>query len=254
MDVFFTPRLKLERALKHVDELNKISSPLSKELYEIKALKKFDPQRPLAIDWSLIYRPLKPLSETFGLIIGDAISNFRSALDHLASGLAREIDPSQSPYFPMSTSRNGLENHKYLPKLESTLPGSSELLLQQIRPVQSPDEIYWSFHKLDNDNKHNIILPTVSAVTIDNINVRFGGNTISNVGFSGDATKQINMIRTGGAPMQINNLFSVIIDLTFPSDSLFPNMNVVETLINIGKVVEKTIDAFESLYREKDQN
>lgn len=253
MDVFFTPRLKLERALKHVEELRKISYPLSRELYEVKVVKRFNPDKPFANDWGLIYRPLKPISETFGLIIGDAICNFRAALDHLASGLVREVYPEQSPYFPMSTSRHGLESHKDLSKLESVLPGSSELLLQQIRPEQSSEEIYWGFHKLDNDNKHNIILPTVSVVTIDNINARIGKSELQNIGFGGDATQQLNMISSEGNRIKIGYFYSVNIKLTFPAESIFPDMNVVETLVNIGKIVEETVDSIENLYREKEQ-
>ncbi|MBY8060499.1 hypothetical protein KW465_12825 [Vibrio fluvialis] len=253
MDVFFTPKLKLERARKHVDDLKNLTSPLSKELYEIKIDTQFELPKPYAIGKTLVYKPLKPLSETFGLIIGDAISNYRAALDHLASGIVKEVTPKEKPYFPMSVSRSGMASHSSLSKLEAALPGSSELLLQKIRPEDCSDEIYWNFHDLDNDNKHNIILPTVSGVNIDNMSVRVGESIMENVGFGGNAAAQINMIQTNGTPIHVSETHNVNVNLTFQSDSQFPNMNVIETLVNIGKIVEKTIEAFEALYIETRQ-
>ncbi|EPM1920821.1 hypothetical protein ACUVJI_04625 [Vibrio parahaemolyticus] len=248
MSVFISPRLKVERACKHIQELESITFPLSKELYEIKVEAEFAFPRPDAIGMSLVYRPTQPIAETLGLIIGDVISNFRAALDHLASGIVREVDSTKRPYFPMSDSREELSKNRFLPILDAALPGASELLLGKLRPEGGGDELYWLFHSMDNDSKHNIILPTVSAVNIENINLTSGGMTMTNCGVGGDATKQINLLRTGGEPIRIQNTFDVSVELSFPSESIFPNLPVIRTLQKIGEIVTLTINEFEKLY------
>jgi hypothetical protein len=248
VSIFISPRLKVERACKHIQELESITFPLSKELYEIKVEAEFALPRPDAIGMNLVYRPTKPIAETLGLIIGDVISNFRSALDHLASGIVRESDSTKRPYFPMSDSREDLSKNRFLPLLDAVLPGATELLLGKIRPEEGDNELYWLFHAMDNDSKHNIILPTVSAVNIENINLTSGGMTMTNCGVGGDATRQINLFRTGGEPIRIQNTFDVSVKLSFPSESIFPNLPVIHTLQKIGEIVTLTIDEFERLY------
>ncbi|MEF1312031.1 hypothetical protein QTO01_18240 [Vibrio mytili] len=248
MSVFISPRLKVERAYKLIQELESITFPLSKDLYEIKVEAEFSFPRPDAIGMNLVYRPTQPIAETLGLIIGDVISNFRSALDHLASGIVREIDETKRPYFPMGDSRDDLSKNRFLSILDGALPGAAELLLDRIRPEGGNDERYWSFHLLDNDSKHNIILPTVSAVNIKNINLVSSGFTMTDCGVGGDATRQINIFRTGGAPIRIQKTFDVSVELRFPTESNFPNLPVIWTLQKIGKIVAYTIDEFEQLY------
>jgi len=248
MNIFTSPRLKLERAYSHVQELESLTKPLSKVLYEIQVEREFAFPRPDAIGMSLVYKPTKPVAETLGLIMGDAINNFRAALDHMVSGIVREKNPSANPYFPMSKTRDGLLSNRNLSLLNEVLPGASELLLEQIRPTGSADERFWCFHILDNDSKHNIILPTVSAVNINNINLVAGGITMNNCGVHGDATRPINIFETKGQPITIQHNFNVSVDVRFPVESQFPHYDVLDTLRKIGAIVTETIDAFEELH------
>lgn len=246
MHVFVSPRLKLKRAYEHIEELVSITDPLSKELYEVKVEPIFEPPKPV-VGSNLVYRPTQPLAENIGLIIGDVINNFRSALDHMASGIVREQDPKKSPYFPMSVTREGLTDNRFLSELDKALPGSKALILDTIRPEGNPDNAYWAFHKLDNDSKHNVILPTVSAVSINNINLVYGGVRMTDCGVGGDATRQIDIMRSGG-PIRIQKTYTVSIEMKFPTDSELSGLPVIESLRKIGDIVTSTIDEFEKLY------
>lgn len=254
MSVFISPKLKVKRAYKHIHELESITFPLSKDLYEIKVESEFAFPRPDAIGMTLLYRPTMPIAETLGLIIGDVISNFRAALDHLASGIIRETDKTKRPYFPMTDSRENLPNNKFLAMLDTALPGASELLLGKIRSAGDNNEVYWLFHSMDNDSKHNIILPTVSAVKIENINLVSGSIRMTSCNVGGDATKQINLFRTSGEAIRIQNTFDVSVELCFPVESAFPNFPVIRTLKRIGEIVTLTIDEFEHLYNTNKAN
>jgi hypothetical protein len=254
VDLFLSPRLKLDRAYSHIQELESLTKPLSKTLYEIKVEPEFAFPKPYAISMTLTYKPTKPIAETLGLIIGDVVNNFRSALDHLASGIVRENNSSARPFFPMCKKRNELPSNKFLPVIEQALPGSTELLLKKIRPDEVNGVDLWCFHLLDNDSKHNLILPTVSAVSIDNINLVSGGMRMTNCGVNGDATQPINILKTGGDPIQIQQGFDVSVDFRFPADSIFPILDVLETLNRIGSIVAETIDSFEELYLRKSTN
>ncbi|HCG8627367.1 TPA: hypothetical protein NJ539_002685 [Vibrio parahaemolyticus] len=246
MHVFVSPRLKLKRAYKHIEELVSITEPLSKELYEVKVEPISEPSKPV-VRSKLVYRPTQPVAESIGLIIGDVINNFRSALDHMASGIVREQYSKKSPYFPMSVTREELADNKYLPVLDKALPGSRALILDTIRPEGNPDNAYWAFHKLDNDSKHNVILPTVSALSIDNINLVSSGNRMTNYGVGGDATRQIDILHSD-APILIQKTYTVSIEMKFPMDSELSGQPVIESLRKIGDIVTSTIDEFEKLY------
>ncbi|GAA4493599.1 hypothetical protein [Pseudaeromonas paramecii] len=254
MSLFISPRLKLERAYQHVKEIEKLTIPLSKELYEIKIESEFSFPKPYAVGMNLVYIPLKPISETLGLVIGDAINNFRSSLDHLASGLIKAQAPNNRPYFPMAETRDELMDNRFLKQLEKSLPGSFDLLINKLRPASHCNDIYWKFHLLDNDSKHNIILPTISNVNVENINVQCGGARLTNCRVGGDATKRMIIIHSSGAEIIIHNDFEVYVDLRFPLHSKFSTLDVISTLKNIGLTVRETIDQFEKLYVKNKHN
>lgn len=241
------PRLKVERAYRHIDEIIQRSSPLDNTLYEIT----YDHHAmfPDLKEPGLYvhYRPLKCISETFGLMIGDAVHNLRAALDHLSTGICRSIDPTAKPYFPMDSNRAKLISHASFPLLERALPAATRLILEKLRPENGPNETLWRFNALDNDDKHNLILPTLTVTGISGINITDKGNTVSDCGVFGDASTVIGIY---GAPYftgTINGDAKVAVDLHFGAGTPFEHRPVVSTLTEIAALVSDVIDQFAKL-------
>jgi hypothetical protein len=241
------PNLKVKRAHRHIDELQRMTDPLDHSLYKITVSKVRRSVLHLdATDYQLTYRPKEPIPETLALIVGDAVHNLRAALDHLAAGILRRWHPKppDRPFFPMHPERKRLVTDRHLTAIEEALPGAAELILKEIRPENGRDERLWSFNSLDNLDKHNLIIPAVSVISVNHINARIGTNVMENCGIGGDAARPINMIRSV-APIAIQNNFQTTVAVRFGQGSALENEPVIPTLMQIAQIVGEALGAFE---------
>jgi hypothetical protein len=162
-DLFNGPRLKVQRANRHIDELRQRSVPLDRELYEIINLCETVIHAHRA-KHTVTFRPKQKIPEAFALIIGDAIGNLWSALNYLANRIARAwVYPKSEIHFPFSTKRQDLVSHTYLATIEKAIP--KKLFLDEVRPENGPNERFWNFHTFRNDDQHNDFIPTVTVAT-----------------------------------------------------------------------------------------
>lgn len=253
-DILIGPRLKVERANSHIDEIVACTAPLSREWHTIQIEPDTKPPYAQPTTLTLRYRPTKPIAELIALIIGDAAHNLRGALDLLATGIRQSSAPASRGYFPMRERREDLitsagEPIPDLASIEAALPGSADLLLNKIRPADGPNEHFWSFYHLNNDDKHNLILPTIVFARIQGINARWGlRNTMRDCTVGGDATKPMDLISSDGH-FTVEDNFNTIVEVKFGEGTAFENDPVVPTLTQISGVVTSTLDQFEALIR-----
>lgn len=251
-NILIGPRLKVQRAYGHIEELAAKTNPLMNEWYSLGI--EADTTIPYAkpSGFTLRYRPTQPIAELFALIIGDAVHNLRCALDHLATGI-RSGTTWKVPegHFPMRKDREELISPSGTPipdleAIELALPGSVHLLLDEIRPANGGDERLWSFHALDNDDKHNLILPTVAVTSFNMLDVKIGINTYRDCSVGGNAARPINIMRSK-QPFAIEGDTETIVEVKFGAGTPFENDPVIPTLTQIAGVVSGAIDKFECL-------
>lgn len=250
IDLLRGPRLKIDRACSHIDEIVSRTSPLSREWYnlEVKCSQVSSPHGDVA-RYELVYSPKAQIDELIAIIVGDAVHNLRSALDHLGGGIIRTLHqtPNFKPYFPMHPNRKNLESDKIFLAFDEALPGLKDLILHEIRPENGPNEIFWTFNDLSNLDKHNLIIPNIAITNIIG-SFQIGEMVFSNCGAGGDAAKTINMIVSNGIPIRFTKEFVTSVDTKFgPGDHRFENYPVISTLIKIKTVVEDAIDKIENL-------
>lgn len=112
---------------------------------------------------------LPNLRTDYGLRLGDAIQNFRAALDHLAWALVKlGSDPNpkrpQDVFFP--TARSGQHFHS---RIGQWLPGVSEedrALIRRYQPYRrgdAPKAIRW-LRDLSNTDKHRVLIPAIVSL------------------------------------------------------------------------------------------
>jgi hypothetical protein len=245
-DILLGPRLKAERADSHINELIRLTQPLSGELFSIAvepSLDIPDHEKPM---FDVAYRPKKPIPQTLGLVIGDAIHNLRAALDHLATGIIRTKDPEAKPYFPVSKKRDDLVNSGSLAAMEAALPGTKKLLLDKIRPVDDARNALWAFSSLDIDDKHNLILPVVTIAEIRGFSIVYGSTVISNATAINDAAYPF-MLATTRTPLTIQGNPQPIVQVEFGKGTPFKGHPVIPTLLDIRNLVGETLNAFSEL-------
>lgn len=189
----------------------------------------------------MVYTPKEPIPETLANIIGDVLGNLKSALDYAAV----RID-APGTYFPTAP-RTNLPNQLSLAKLEATLPGFRDLLLNTLRPENGPDEPLWGLiGKANNENKHEDFIPTVTMVEVKGINARFGNSTLIDCAVGGDAAHPINLIGSH-SPIQFSSHNKPIVNLTFGADTSVPNGPVIPILQRAADAVERALSEIDKV-------
>ena len=196
--------------------------------------------------YELWYHPIKPIPETFALIIGDVVHNFRCALDHLCTGILRSKKPNAKGHFPMERNWTKFESLPVISELEAALPGARKLLLCQIRPYGGQRERLWSFNQLNNDDKHNLLTPTVTIARIRGVNISSGNTHVGEMIVDTNAAESARMIHSDW-PIKFDEDAEAIVQLSFGHAKVFENEPVVPTLKLIGDVVTETLNSFERL-------
>jgi hypothetical protein len=243
--------IKIQGANSEIDRLRQMISPLDRSFYEIVVEKQYGPVIYVnpPTDYELTYRPKEPIPERLANIIGNTCSNFRSALDYIARRIVRNrlphFDPKKPIYFPAAP-RKDLPAHSSLAPIEQAIPGFKKLLLQEIRPENGPNEHFWSFTEMNNDDKHNDFIPVVTVVEIADINANIGSSIMRNCGVNGDAARPI-IIAKSPSPITIQNNFQTTVEVKFGKGTPFENEPVIPTLFQISEIVREALKAVERL-------
>jgi hypothetical protein len=159
---FEVPRLKLRRALHHIDDLEaQISAYLSRDpLYaEVVA----DPT--FLGGTKLVVRVREEVPVDFAFIIGDALHNLRASLDLLACEVVHANGGSdEKVYFPFARSATDLPSvirHRHIDRAK---PGVAAALMNKWHPYCGGNEQLRAIHDLDIMDKHQALIPTLGMV------------------------------------------------------------------------------------------
>lgn len=159
--------LKLERALYHINELEKCRKEfLNSNPYETSCLPIKPDKDGKTKQYDLIWKKNNPIPDQFNLILGDAIHNIRAAFDYLAFALVKSY-AKDSPVkekdisFPFTQNREQFEKHvkERLPYLCKNLKLIDRIeKLQPYKLVNSKKgtqkDLLTTVRDLDNIDKH----------------------------------------------------------------------------------------------------
>jgi hypothetical protein len=161
-----TVRNKIERAKKHIGDLKAaVDAFFSTGPYEIRTDKEPDTARPIHY-----VAKVNPIPDDIPLILGDALHNLRSSLDHLAYGLveANGRSPSNQTYFPICENLASYNAPKTVAKKTEGMSPEAKSRIDATKPYQGGNDLFWVLHKLNNIDKHCSILVAGSAcVSVD---------------------------------------------------------------------------------------
>jgi hypothetical protein len=152
-------RIKIERAYKHIDELEYVIGLSSDEIhFQVIGMNlKSQTGKP-----SLESQPLIFNDETVPAIAGDAVHNLRCALDHLTFHLV-QVGGTRNPKlkwndvrFPIFPSFSTYEANKTR-KIDGMRPEAIKAI-DALKPYKGGNDALWLLNKLDNADKHSFIL------------------------------------------------------------------------------------------------
>lgn len=162
-----------------------------------------------------------------GPIIGDTVHNLRSALDVMASELARLNGMSaRDVYFPIADSADQLDG-KIKKKCFHKAGDDAVELLKQFSPYRGGNVALRGLHELNIQDKHTLLAPTdFMFQTRISVPIEDGALQVAKgqINYDPDSVK-----------------------LVFPDNTAFSGDEVVPTLKNLVELVHSIVEAFSAL-------
>ncbi len=154
-------RIKIERAKKHIRDLEvEVRSFLDSQPYKVGA--KRNPETRQLVYYLLSVQDAPP---TIAAITGDVLQNLRSALDHLAYHLAVIGTGGKGPfrhiYFPIS--ENAAKYKTERPGKVKGMRQDAIKAIDAIKPYGGGNDTLWHLHRLNNVDKHRLVITVGSA-------------------------------------------------------------------------------------------
>src|SRR6056297_317163 len=184
--------LKVERANKHIKQLESLVTPLDNRLFRIRWVRGdtfpggygCSDENPSSEVHQLIYEPIVPIPEVLSLYIGDAIHNLRAALDYAATAVVRHAGVSTfRASWPFHEKRDDLvpKSSTALRVIRSALPDAEveQFFQDVVESHRSGNFPLWAISKLDNIDKHDALIPSVAINNIIIPNLSIGSSSIS---------------------------------------------------------------------------
>jgi len=155
--VFREAKLKIQRAVKHINDLNVILGEFSKRQTR-EVLVEHDPN---GGDDILKVRATETLPDSFSLTLGDALHNLRTSLDYVIAEIEFTFIGSRSDYtrFPVDQSMDALKA-----RLEGGLAKRApkqviDCIVESVQPYTGGNgDFICSLNDLDIEDKHRLLI------------------------------------------------------------------------------------------------
>lgn len=243
-DLFAGPGLKVRRAQRHIAELEQcIQQFLRDGACEVKV----EEDAALGGHVLKVVTP-KPIPEDIPLAIGDAANNLRSALDILISGYIRKAGGNiVAGSLPIHETKDNLAAALQRSEIQRVRPDVAKFILSNVKPFKDGNFGIWALSKLDNVNKHRLVIPVVAVTRLSGISARDdNNNAFTNLTVTVDHGCIMNLIKTG-ARMHITNPGRPAIAILFDEGHPFEGKAVVPTLHELVVLVNGVVESFRAI-------
>src|ERR1700756_1655253 len=168
IDRFAAARLKIERANKHIADLDRIVSALP-DAY----VSTIEPNEKLGQTVKYTPPDVTKIAAEMGVIIGDAIHNLRTAIDYAYVGVIQKHVPStldRYTTFPTGETREDVENRLKGRTIDVLNPKLFNWIVNNVKPyVVGGNCLVKMLHDLDVSDKHWLLIPLMRVATITDI-------------------------------------------------------------------------------------
>jgi hypothetical protein len=255
--------VKLDRAKEHLASLSAdVRSYLDSKPYAVGVKRATDTRR-------LIYfvAGIRPTPLRIPAVLGDAIHNLRSALDHLSYQLVwvgSGKKPSSHVYFPIADDRVA-----YIDQRRRQIKGATSAAIATIdglAPYKGGSDALWRLHKLNNVDKHRVLLTAGSAFQSVNIGAHMSREMHKHIAASPKAEKLSGMppldlfirpadrmfpLKVGdelfidGPDAEVNDKLEFRFEVAFGEQGIVFGEPIIESLASMVQLVEGILSKFE---------
>jgi hypothetical protein len=234
-------KLKVERGEHHIGEyVQTILAFLKTDFCKVAIERNGDTSNySLKIDATAPYPPELPA------IIGEnAVHNLRTALDYIIVEFTG-LNPDWIA-LPVAKGRSEVEALERYKAIREHLPDFADFILDEIQPYAGGKFKVWELAKLDNIDKHKLLIPITKFSTLLRMDIEDqNGNRISDT-FVLVEEGQTLSICSGLREPKINYKGNAGITILFGQDTPFSNIPVLEVLGDLPKLTLHAIEALES--------
>jgi hypothetical protein len=234
-------RLKVQRAARHIDELNDLFSEFLKQKF-CEIVTEDDPQNGNKI---IKVRSVANLPLFAPMIVGDIVHNLRSALDH---AMVEILKGTKDVHFPFGKTQKDFENHGTFRWIAKNRPKLADKLKADVVAYETGQPSIWAASKLDNIDKHNLLIGTIVVkklvgVRIESPNLRTG---VAGVDFVFDEGGAVNFANVPG-PVTVVDPGTPQAAILFEVEPL-RGQPLIPSLIEMQKLTLQTIETLEKFH------
>lgn len=245
MAYFRSAHLKIEWANKHIGELAAVFQRfLKSDFYRLGLDEQSDGSYVLAFESQM------PVPGDISMLIGDAIHNLRSALDHVAYEIVADTGrkPSRHVAFPFAKSRQELIDAIKGGEVE-TAAGKTlvDLIVDTVRPYKGGNDALYAIRALDIGDKHKLLIPTVSVIGIRGVSGSGDGIKFRDLGFAVGEGGKVNAIGMRGT-VKITDKGEPVFEVRFAKDQPLEGQPVLPTLHQLSQLVAGVVETIEKGY------
>jgi hypothetical protein len=238
---FSGSRLKIQRANRHISDLATIFNAfLQSDFCQLRVEK--DPNGRNEV---LKLVSVASLPADVPLIMGDAVHNLRSALDYVTRQLFGA--DNERVTFPLVKKREDLENSSAMGLVKKVFPDLAKFIIAKIETHDTGHPSIWAAGRLDNIDKHKLLIPIVSVQAIHDIsfineesNIRGTGNS-----FTVSEGRVLNAISMP-PPVKITGYGKPTAQILFAEGQPLEGQPVIPCLVQISQRVSQTVEALEA--------
>jgi hypothetical protein len=252
---FYGPKLKIANGRRHVRNLDsEIAAYLSDNPWaQFLVVNRKTGQHVIA------FTGRAPIPDTFALIFGDAVHNFRTALDILANDIIalNGVQPKKV-YFPFGDSAVRFEEQ--LKTKIGQAPSDIQDIFRSFEPYKGGNETLRAMHDLDIRDKHLAIMqaaPSSATPPLPTGRPEYeyiGGDFPHRLKFTADFSMlKTTPIDLTGFPFKPNDDIEVLgkiagstVDLIIGPDLPLASQPVIRSLNDMGDLAERIVQTFES--------
>jgi hypothetical protein len=238
---FDSSRLKIKRANRHIKDLEAvIQAFLKTDFYRL--VNDVDPKTGHQL---FKLQDISSPPTEISLIVGDAVHNLRSALDHaMVTILGKK---GNQVAFPVAKNRDNPGAHSTYGIIKEALPDLANLLTNNIGIHDTGDACIWSISALDNIDKHNLLIAMASVYELRGISLedKARNNRIDNMTVRVGPGGTVSLLQYGGGDMKIKSKGQAAAAVLFAKGQPLEGKPIVPTLLKLSEIALQAIQTLE---------
>jgi len=239
-ETFKNSKLKIERGERHIREyVQTVIAFLKTDFCKVTVEENSETgDYFVKVDATAPYPPELPA------IIGDAVHNLRTALDYIVVDFTG-INPDWIS-LPVERERAKVETSKRYEAIRSKLPQFADFILDEIQPYAGGKFKVWELAKLDNIDKHKLLIPVTKVSTLLRLDVKDDlGNRVTDTFIPVEEGTVLKLPSGGLRKIKVSHKGQAGIDICFGHETPFPGLPVLEVLPDLSKMTLQALEALE---------